>query len=365
MLKNTLLDTLYTVTNTCIQPVLHKVFFFHDVRVRCQTNHPAIMNILDDMLDIFPEPQRIRGEVTYTILCYDNASLFPVPLPPKRIRTETLRLLTNTKLKYYRDSETPTQYQSYVALPPVNEAALTVIAADQGIALTQIEMPERYQATFLRRYVMLLALGQLMQCYGFEPCHAGTVTAAEDSQQGALILGSSGSGKTTLSLGCAIHGCGLLGDDLVMLRTNEQDGTIGAFAISHEVSIRSGSLSLFPTLSSLQAVPADHRDKRYCAIEQVRAGAARMQTCIRLLLFPSLTTAPRSTVTPLSKASTLQALIDECLSRKTLSRQTQEQLFTFLSTLADQAEGFRLEIARGVNDGPDIVRSLFAGGRIL
>jgi len=365
MLKNTLLDALYTVTNTCIQPVLYKVFFFHDVRVRCQTNHPAIMNILDDMLGIFPEPQRIRGEVTYTILCYDNASLFPVPLPPKRIRTETLRLLTNTKLKYYRDSETPTQYQSYVALPLVNEAALTVIAADQGIALTQIEMPERYQATFLRRYVMLLALGQLMQCYGFEPCHAGTVTAAEDSQQGALILGSSGSGKTTLSLGCAIHGCGLLGDDLVMLRANEQDGTIGAFAISHEVSIRSGSLSLFPTLSSLQAVPADHRDKRYCAIEQVRAGAARMQTCIRLLLFPSLTTAPRSTVTPLSKASTFQALIDECLSRKTLSRQTQEQLFTFLSTLADQAEGFRLEIARGANDGPDIVRSLFAGGRIL
>ncbi len=317
------------------------------------------------MLGIFPEPERVSGEVTYIVLCYDSASQFPVPLPHKRIRTYTMSLLTNTKLKYYRDSETSTQYQSYVALPPVNEAALNVIAADQAIALTQLEMPERYQAAFLRRYVMLLALGQLMQNYGFEPCHAGTVTAAEDSQQGALILGSSGSGKTTLSIGCAAQGCGILGDDLVMLRTNKENGEIGAFAISHEVSIRTGSLGLMPTLSFLQDVPADHRDKRYCTIEQVRTGAARMQTCIRLLLFPSLTTASHSTITPLSKASTFQALVEECLSRKTFSQQTQEQLFTFLSTLADQAAGYRLEIARGTNDGPDIVRSLFAGGRTL
>jgi hypothetical protein len=365
MLNNTLLDTLYRATHTLAQPVLDSVFFFHDVRIKCQTNHPAIVNILSSMLSMFPEPERVRGEVTYIVLCYESAAQFPVPLPHKRTRTETIRLLTNTKLKYYSDSEGTTQYQSYVALPPINEAVLSIIAADQSIALTQLEMPERYQVAFLRRYVMLLALGQLMQAYGFEPCHAGTVTAPYDSQQGALILGTSGSGKTTLSIGCATYGCGLLGDDLVMLRSNEEDGTIGAFAISHEVSIRSGSLSLLPTLAFLYDVPADHRDKRYCAIEQVRTGAARMQTSIRLLLFPSLTTEPRSIVTPLSKASTFQALVNECLSRKTFSGQTQEQLFTLLSTLADQAAGYRLELARGTNDGPDIVRSLFTGGRIL
>ena len=77
-----------------------------------------------------------------------------------------------------------------------------------------------YQAAFLRRYVFLLALGQIMGRFGFEPCHAAAITAPWDDHQGALILGESGSGKTTLSLECASLGCGFLGDDLVMLRSN-------------------------------------------------------------------------------------------------------------------------------------------------
>jgi hypothetical protein len=225
-------------------------------------------------------------------------------------------------------------------------------------------MPERYQSTFLRRYVFLLALGQLMHTFGFEACHAGAITAPWDSQQGALILGGSGSGKTTLSIGCATIGCGLLGDDLVMLRVQTPDSTIVANAISHEVSIRSGSLDFWPTLSFLRNVPADQRDKRYTTIECVRAGAACSQAPIRLLLFPSLTEEAQSSVIPLNKASTLQELVNECLDKKYTTHQAQKRLFLFLSTLAEQATGYRIAIARGSNDGPQIVRSLFAGNAL-
>ena len=359
MLKDTLLDTLFTTTHNLAQPLLTKVFFFHDIRITCQTNHPALLAILDKMLGFFPQPEKIEGEVTYFVLCYDSAAQFPVQVPRQRVRTETIRLLTNTKLKDYQSSDYTTQYQSYVALPPINQAALNVIHPAQGIALTQLEMPERYQPSFLGRYVFLLALGQLMHKYGFEPCHAGTVTAPWDAQQGALIIGRSGSGKTTLSIGCARIGCGLLGDDLVMLRGPAQDEAIRAYAISHEVSVRSDSIDLWPALSFLHGLPADIRGKRHCTIEEV--GIARLQTSIRFILFPSLTREAQSSIIPLSKANTLKELIDHCLGKKDSSARADERLFALLSRLAEQAPGYRLAIARGVDDGPRLVRSLFTG----
>lgn len=364
MLKDTPYDTFSVVIHNLPESCIRKVYYFHDIRIVFQTNHLALLLILDKMLGVFPEPHKVQGEATYVVLCYEDATQFPVQLPRERVRTETMRLLTNTRLKCYRGSNSNTQYQSYVAFPPVNEAALSVIDQAHATALTQLEMPERYQSTFLRRYVFLLALGQLMHTFGFEPCHAGAITAPWDAQQGALILGSSGSGKTTLSIGCATIGCGLLGDDLVMLRAQTPDSTIVANAISHEVSIRSGSLDLWPTLSFLRDVPADQRDKRHTTIDRVRAGAACSQAPIRLLLFPSLTTEAQSSVTLLNKASTLQELVDECLSKKYTSPQAQERLFLFLSILAQQATGYRLVIARGSNDGPQIVRSLFAGNAL-
>lgn len=366
MPNDTLPNTLDMALDSLSTPVLRKVYFFHDIRVVCQTNSPAIVALLETMLGSFPEPACIAGEATYTILCYENAAQFPVPLPlPRnRVRTDTLRLLTHTRVKHYRSREDTLLYQSYAPLPPVNETVLSVIDPEQGSALTQIELPERYQPTFLRRYVLLLALGQLMQVYGFEPCHAGAVTGPDTFQQGALILGSSGSGKTTLSIGCATIGCGLLGDDLVMLRHDKAQNNIGAYAISHEVAIRSGTLDLLPSLASLRTLPADQRDKRYCHSEQIRTGSTRTSTLIRLLCFPSLTdeaTSTASTLTPLSKASTLQALVDECLGKKALPFSAQERMFAFLSQLAEQATGYQLSIARGSNDGPGIVYSLLTG----
>lgn len=355
MLDDTLLQTTWNLP----VPLLSKAYFLHDVRVLCKTNHPAILAIFDELLAIFPAVGRPRGEVSYSVLCYDHASQFPAGLPPDRERVGTVRLLTNTKLTYYRSRDYTTEYQRYTALPPINGAGLSVIYPTHNVALTQLERPERYQPTFLRRYVLLMVLGQLIRRFGYEPCHAAAVTAPWDSQQGALIVGESGSGKTTLSLGCVSTGYGLLGDDLIMLRASGSDGTIHAYTITREVSVRSGSLDLWHTLSFLRAFPADQRDKRHCAIEQVWPGATRFSAPIRLIFFPSLGTEKESRLTPLSKASTLQELMNTCLSRENTA---QEKLFLLLSTLVAQAHGYRLSIAQGATDGPQIMRSLFTGG---
>jgi hypothetical protein len=363
MLNNTLptqMDTLYQTLRYSPESLLCKDFYFHDIRVTCQTNHPAIMAILDSILGMFPEPDTPRGHTNYTVLCHEQVTHFAVQLPLQRRRIDTVRLLTGTRLKYYSSLDQTTEFQSYVPLSFVNDAALSVIDTTQNRALTQITAPEQYQVGFLHRYICLLALGRLMHPFGFQPCHAAAISIPGNTQQGALILGDSGSGKTTLSLGCAITGYGLLGDDLVMLRENNSGAGVEAYSISNEVSVRSTSLTLWPTLAFLQQFPADQRDKRYCTIEQLRSDARCLQTSIRLLLFPSLTTATENIATRLSKATLLQELVDQCVSKRNMSTQTQAQVFSLLGKLVEQAVGYRIAIARGSNNAPELVRSLLA-----
>jgi hypothetical protein len=362
MLQHNLPEAIDSIAAADEQHLLSEVCQFHDVRVYCETNHPALLVILHDMLRVFPLLEQEREAVTYRVLCHKQEEQFTA-LPPHRKRTDTIRLLTNTRLKYYRDTHNGRRYLKYEPLSGVNGAALSMIDANQHTALTQIEAPVEYQAQFLRRYVFLLTLGQLLHPFGFEPCHAGAVTAPWNDRLGALIVGDSGSGKTSLSVGCASAGCGLLSDDLIMLRQHPGDESIHAYAISHEVSLRSGTLDLWPGLQTLASLPPDGRDKRYCMIEQILPGASRLQTEIRLLLFPLLTSEAGSKIVPLTKAQTLQRLLDECLGKSTLPQQAQARLFSFLSTLAAQAPGYEVVTARGANDGPQLVSALFAGER--
>ena len=274
--------------------------------MRCSTNHPAILTLLDEMLGFFSEPAQVRGEISYTIACYEDAAQFPLPVPLHQKHTETIRLVTNTKLRYYVSDDYSVEYHSYAALPAMNAPALSVLQPADCTALTQLEAPEKYQPIFLRRCVLLIALGRLMHQFQYESCHAAAVSAPWDNQQGALIFGSSGSGKTTLSLGCALQGCGLLGDDLVMLREDASGVGVSAFALQAEVSMRAGTLDLLSALATLRNLPEDFRGKRHCSIEQVRAGAFRQQAPVRLLLFPTLVAAQENAVTRLSRARTLQ-----------------------------------------------------------
>jgi hypothetical protein len=93
---------------------------------------------------MFPEPEKLQAEVTYAVMCYESFAHFPLQLPTSRKRTETVRLLTNTKLKYYQDLASMTEYQSYEALPPINGAVLTAISQSRNVLLTQLEMPDLY-----------------------------------------------------------------------------------------------------------------------------------------------------------------------------------------------------------------------------
>lgn len=344
---------------------LQKRYYFHDIQVACSTNHPGIFALLDELLGVFAQPAQVRGEVSYQVACFDHHAQFPEQIPPDRKHTETILLVTGSKMRVYVSRDGSREFLAYAEQPAMNGAALSVISPARRSALTQIAAFEQHQPHFLRRCVFLLALGQLMSAYQYEPCHAATVSAPWDDQQGALIFGSSGSGKTTLSLGCALSGFGLLGDDLLMLREQGEhgpDSTIHAYALLPEISVREGTLEVWQQLAFLRDLPADYRGKRHCAIEDIRPGAFRRQMAIRLLIFPTLAEKGESSATRLSKAQALTELVEQCMRIEKTYPQSQARLFSLLGQLAEQAPGYRLTLASGAQDGPRLLDELLAGG---
>jgi hypothetical protein len=360
MIDATFSDLTQRVIEAIPGQIAQKDYYYHDIRIICHTNHPILRATLEDIFGMFPEPAEVRGEATYVLFCYERATQFPMPLPSICIEIGILSLPSNTRLKYYRSHDPTRNYLYFVAHSSVNGNALSIIQKEQHSALTQLEQPEDYDLTFLRRYIVLLTLGELLASFGFEPCHAAAITVPGNDQQGALILGESGSGKTTLSLGCACLGYGFLGDDLVMLRQEDSNKPVNAYALLSEVSVRSGTLDLWPQLSFLRAYPADSRDKRSSTIEEIRAGATRLCVPVHLLLFPALTTAQSSIITPLKKAATLQALIHYCFSKDMMHSTSQKRLFTLLAALVEQTQGYHLAIAHGDAAMPQRLYTLFA-----
>lgn len=363
MNETTLTHTIQSAIAAAPGQIIQQNYYYHDTRIICYTNQPILFSVLDNILHMFSEPAVIRGEATYALFCDERGAQFPLQLPNDRVSTGTLSLPKHTLLKYYRSQDHTTDYLHFTTHLPANKQALSIIHKGQYSALTQLGLPELHDLTFLHRYIVLITLGELLQAFGFEPCHAAAITVPWSNQQGALILGTSGSGKTTLSLGCICQGFGLVSDDLVMLRQETPNEPVNAYALLPDISVRTGTLDLWPQLSFLRTYPMDTRDKRNCMIEEIHSGATRLHTQVRILLFPSLTTAQTSTIIPLSKIATLQALIHYCISKENMPLITQERLFALLTSLAEQTQGYQLVIASGDTAMPQRLCTLFSGAQ--
>src|SRR5579872_4395892 len=116
---------------------LEKKFFFHDIAIHCRANHAQIVSVLEEMLGAFPEPEQIRGEIQYNVLCYEHAARFPIQLPAARHRTGAIQLVTGTVLKYYHNDDSTLEFQHFSPLAEVNATALTIIERDAPILTTQ------------------------------------------------------------------------------------------------------------------------------------------------------------------------------------------------------------------------------------
>src|SRR6266516_798693 len=66
-------DPLHMTGSHAPGPLLSKTLFFHDVRLTCQTNHPTMLALLEDMLARYPEPLRVTRNIMPRLSSYDAA----------------------------------------------------------------------------------------------------------------------------------------------------------------------------------------------------------------------------------------------------------------------------------------------------
>ncbi len=351
---------LYETVDTTLdrsEQMLRQELFFHTIRLHCQTNHPALLRMLGVLLDRFPRCATPSGEARYSVFCYCDPAQFPVPLPRHRLRLGEMQLLTGTHLKYYRDNDGVREYQSYIVQPQVNAAALSVIDVRQHEALTQLEPLERYEAAFLQRYVLLLALGRLLHPYGFEPCHAAAICAPWDHRQGALIIGSSGSGKTTLVLSCLQIGMQHLADDVLFLARDDE--LIYTYAFPEDIGVRTGTLDLLGQHEFMQNLVVDQREKLFVDVQQHFRSQVIGHAPIHLLLF--VHAKDRDTdfrAEPIAPAQAVSLLVQEYISRQEAQESAVEDIFELFVDLVAQAPAYRLWLTPDARRNAEQVRML-------
>ncbi|HKV11532.1 MAG TPA: hypothetical protein VJ725_25535 [Thermoanaerobaculia bacterium] len=182
-----------------------------------------------------------------------------------------------------------------------------------------------------------IPLMEMLKRRGLYGLHAGGLAR---NGRALLLPGTSGAGKSTLTLALARAGFGLLGDDTLFL-ARRTEGDLRVLAFPDEFDLTDRTVSFFPELAALleAPLPAGWR-KRQLRAEEVYGTAIVWEAEPALLVFPRVSGARESVLTPLSKEEALLELVPNVLLTEPRSSQAH------LDALADLAAGcacYRLE----------------------
>jgi hypothetical protein len=219
---------------------------------------------------------------------------------------------------------------------------------------------------FEQREFFLLALLMLLRPHGLYGLHACGLTRGG---VGLLIVGASGSGKTTTSLGLIREGWWYLSDDAVLLGALT-DGSVRASAFRRGFSCTPETLTHFPELTGdadfgggfapeFGGGFGDPDGKRVVYPGSAFGNSAA--DCVpSLLVFPTLTTAGRTTLRPLPSALSLIRLSQQSAGIMTDTAVSQQQL-VLLKTLTEQTRSFELHLGRDALVDPSRIDALLSG----
>ena len=178
--------------------------------------------------------------------------------------------------------------------------------AKSSRAVVELENPsENMQETFIS-LAMVAILFELAECRGWLGLHAAAVAAGD---RGILLPGPSGAGKSTIFRNADRAGLGVLSDDLVWLREDDNGFLIHAFprGLAHKEPIPE------PTVDDI---------------------------ALRAIVCPEITTGPRSRLVELALPTVVEVLFGES---GVLSVPAAGERFRRLVRLARSAPGYRLE----------------------
>lgn len=212
-------------------------------------------------------------------------------------------------------------------------------------------------ALYLFTTFTLLLFLQHEEHYGL---HAAALTPEGDD--GVLVIAESDSGKSTLTMHLVRQGWRFLTDDSALVHLGA-DGRVAARALRRDFALDPDAADLFPEIAEASAPMFTGYDKWRVDVDRLYPGQRCARLTPRLLVFPSLTDAPASRLTPLSPSAALMRLLRQTSLLTPAPDQAARHL-AVLKRLVEQAPAVALAAAADIHhDGARAARLLGAALR--
>ena len=244
------------------------------------------------------EPAELAVAAGLHRLCSSLGSRPVCAAPAAQIRSATLRLHahgddapTGATIRYdTRDFRIlDDEHGSYVT----DGLSTLHIRADHSQADAYLDDSFHRQSRFMQWQFWSFCILTLLRPLGYYGLHAAAVVSPDGA--GMLIAGPSGSGKSTLAIGLIRAGWGYSSDDAALLC--QRGHTVHALALRTQFYVDGSAASSYRDLRlGRETVDAAGGVRRQLHIDDHYADRRVAESRPRLLLFPTIVSADRSTV---------------------------------------------------------------------
>jgi len=299
-----------------------------------------VLGLVDDRLVTFRAgPGAAASSASFRF--HDRADGLAIPLPPGQGRP--VYDLPVGQVVYFDDED----------LLFVEHGGVAMAAAlRQGVVDTWVVAGDR--ARWLASHPFFtIGLLELLKRQGLFSLHAAGCSAGGGKV--VLLAGPSGAGKSTLALALTRAGFGLLGDDTLFL--GRDAGDVGVLGFPDEVDVTDATTGLLPELGYLLGRPKPPGALKHRLRAEEVFGQPVSTGRATALVFPEVTSAVGSVLTPMAEEEALLRLAPDVL----LTERTASQAhLDALGRLAGNCPAYRLETGRDLNRVVYLVRDLFA-----
>ena len=372
-----------TTNQHFLTPMYTQPYRFGPLTLQVQTATPAQQQQLvaswQQLFRIEPLPTLTAGAATGEPTI--GLTLWPTPLPTPVDALPTSQLLTSFGHVQVWQTAQGWHYtcgRTHIQIEAGQAQAVGYLAADFGDYLLA-EQRGFWQSIFF-------VLARRAGCYFLHAnalCPPPTERAATGPDTGVLLVGDCGAGKTTLSLSLIKAGWRYVGDDSVMLQmVDNAAGTpagkgpdqfpdtelsvapsrqvgVAVHAVRRGFACTAQTAARWPWLAPLLANgPALDGRKTLVDLDHLDPTSFVPACWPRLLLFPRISGAAQSQVTPLTRTQSFTALLGQPNNGLLMEPTLTPALLSLFQTLVAQTYGYQLDLGWDVFTQPAQVSAL-------
>lgn len=319
----------------------------YGLRFALYSDHPDLSQLAADLMRCFPAdhsdaPPDMR-------LCLTTGHAWRIPPPAENLPSDAGRIMDLQQAYGLTDAFARLGDCNYYELSPLGGVAYNM---SSGQGLGYVRDVQRYDPWLITHLYMQMAVLELLRGQGLYMIHAGGVAL---DGRGVLLAGLTGSGKTTTTLQLVEGGFDFLSEDRMFVRSTGE-GAVELLPFAPDVAITANTARLLPSLAARLPRQPDPGRKLELDPAALFPEAIIERALPALILFPRVTTNPRSEAQPISAAQGLQRILPHSL----LASQADVSAANFdaLSRLVAASRCYDLPLGPDVENLPALVRGL-------